>query len=471
MKCKLESKSKALVILSQDLVEVKRERDEYKLMAEQIRDRYHGLKKMVKDFQPNIKGVHSFSPSHPGLSTHMSLVEQISSSTPLASVLLELTEQNKYLLFEVEELKTKLFDAEGDLKLMREQLRSQYQGDVSFAPSSRRTVSFNDAGLESPSHPRNSRTMQEVVDQLETFRNRVTLMERDLQVILDEKEELILSRDSYKRKADRLNRKLNDILRSSPSKTNGDNNSLKVNSNVRGPVSPVDIDSLERENTFLREKLRQTEEEKKLNNLMLSKYKTLLEKSQSNKRNLLFSLGLSSGKPSESSNQMLEETKASVAESSNNSLFPTNVVSSRQIQQFIASNGLNHLEVSSASITHLRNLILALFEALCDKSSALTLHRKNNKLLGKRITELEDKLRQLTTEKVLMLTKSDHVFARGLEAIESVDEPDQSEQLNEDGEETESDAGQEIAIPVELQDDPDESESDVSSVRLNHVDP
>jgi hypothetical protein len=467
MKCKLESKSKALVILSQDLVEVKRERDEYKLMAEQIRDRYHGLKKMVKDFQPNIKGVHGFSLSHPLLSTHMSLVEQIASNTPLANVLLELTEQNKYLLFEVEELKTKLFDAEGDLKLMREQLRSQYQGDVSFAPTSscHRAVSFNDSGLESPNHPRNSRTMQEVVDQLETFRNRVTLMERDLQVILDEKEELILSRDSYKRKSDRLNRKLNDLLR-------------RPSGETKTTPTPIDIDSMERENGFLRDKLRQMEEENKLNTFMLSKYKVLLEKSQSNKRNLLLSLGLSSGSTSPKGSSQQDNTRVyeSVMESSSNrmnsSLFSTNVVSSKQIQQFIASNGLNHLEVSSASITHLRNLILALFEALCDKSSALTLHRKNNKLLGKRITELEDKLRQLTTEKVLMLTKSDDVFPRTLGVIDSVDEPDTSEQLNDDDEDTatESDAGQEIAIPAELnEDDPDEFDSDVSSMKLHET--
>lgn len=479
MKCKLESKSKALVILSQDLVEVKRERDEYKLMAEQIRDRYHGLKKMVKDFQPNLKGVSSSS-NHPLLSTHLSLVEQIASNTPLAHVLLELTEQNKYLLFEVEELKTKLIDAEGDLKLMREQLRAQYQGDMSFSPSSHhhhRVTFSNNSGLEptSPSHRRNSRTMEEVVAQLEAFRNRVSLMERDLQVILDEKEELILSRDSYKRKAERLNRKLNDILRS-PVNTHTDSNlSVVPGKSSTSPV-PIDIDSLERENSFLKDKLRQMEEEKKLNSLMLTKYKSLLEKSQSTKRSLLSSVISSS---SSSSNQDKRNQGSLVngfpsgsgTTTVDNSLFPTNVISSRQIQQFIASNGLNHLEVSSASITHLRSLILALFEALCDKNSALTLHRKNNKLLGRRITELEDKLRQMTTEKVLMLTKSDHVYKpHDLQAIESVDEPDPSEQLNNEEDldtTTDSDAGQEIAIPADLQEEsPEESESDVSTIKV-----
>lgn len=119
LRCKLESKSKALVILSQDLVQVKRERDEYKLMAEQIRDRYQSLKKRIKNFSPNLNLM------NPCDVTHLSLVEQFAANTPLAHVMLELTEQNKYLLFEVEELKTKLADAESDLKLMRQDLKRE----------------------------------------------------------------------------------------------------------------------------------------------------------------------------------------------------------------------------------------------------------------------------------------------------------------------------------------------------------
>lgn len=210
LKCKLESKSKALVILSQDLVEVKRERDEYKLMAEQIRDRYQSLKKRIKNYSPNMNLTS-------GDQAHFSLVEQFATNSPLAHVLLELTEQNKYLLFEVEELKTKLMDAEGDLKMLREQLRatSHYHSDLMMSPASL-SPPFRMRSIDYPpgnSCYRNHRTMEEVVAQLETFRNRVSLMEQDLQSILDEKEDLILSRDSYKRKVERLNGKLNELLR------------------------------------------------------------------------------------------------------------------------------------------------------------------------------------------------------------------------------------------------------------------
>lgn len=387
---------------------MKRERDEYKLMAEQLRDRYQSLKKRIKDPGTNGNLPHSslipYGIGHYDPMTHASLVEQFAANTPLAHVLLELTEQNKYLLFEVEELKTKLIDAEGDLKLLREQLRASYDNDSMLYPH--HPYQLNESPL------RNSRTMEEVVEQLETFRNRVSLMEHDLQIILDEKEELILSRDMYKRKVDRLNRKLNDLLRSPPRVDS--EQSLEDAARGESTMATIDIDSLERENSFLKEKLRQCEEEKKLSDLMLSKYKTLLEKSNS-KRNLLSSIGINAASNKKSDGQ-------ATASQLDNSLIPTNVVSSRQIQQFIASNGLNHLEVSAASVSRLRSLILALFEALCDKSSALSLHKKNNKLLGRRIHELEDKLRQLTTEKVLMLTRTDHIFNSRLGVIESLDE-------------------------------------------------
>ena len=86
----------------------------------------------------------------------------------------------------------------------------------------------------------------------------------------------------------------------------------------------------------------------------------------------------------------------------------TQVISSKQIQAFISSHELNSLPVNEHSITRLRSLLLALFEAFCDKSSALIIHKKNNKLLGRRINELEDKIRELMAkEKVMLLTSRD----------------------------------------------------------------
>ena len=57
-------------------------------------------------------------------------------------------------------------------------------------------------------------------------------MERDLQQVLDEKEELVTERDVYKTKFDRLNQELNYILK-------GDENRI------------VDIDALVMDNKYV----------------------------------------------------------------------------------------------------------------------------------------------------------------------------------------------------------------------------
>ena len=140
----------------------------------------------------------------------------------------------------------------GDLKIVRGQMRTMSQHIDSVAYESRdRNIDIN------------------IISELEFYKNKVILLERDLQSVLDEKEELILSRDSYKLKVDRLNEKLNNLMRSSygdPNETTTDDNRI------------VDIDSLFMENRFLKEKIKSFEEEKKLISLRLTKYKEILEK-------------------------------------------------------------------------------------------------------------------------------------------------------------------------------------------------
>lgn len=373
MKCKLDSKSKALLILSQDLMSCQRERDEYKLMAEQIRDKYSRLKKVLLT-----TSTEQLMMSSQGLMG--------SASIPLTQVLLELTDQNKFLLFEVEELKSKLSDSESDLKLLREQLRNlrniqRFESDGEPLGTLRAESTMSSQGLVD----------EAILEQLESFRNKVLLMERDLQLILEEKEELICSRDGYKRKVQRLNQQLNQLLNS------------KTDQIQEGKNSILDIDSVVTENLFLKEKLKALEEEKRLNVSTMNKYKALLEKSSkspSGGYNTILNSITRSLNPVQASFKISEENESLDVMSPN-----TQVISSKQIQAFISSHELNSLPVNEHSITRLRSLLLALFEAFCDKSSALIIHKKNNKLLGRRINELEDKIRELMAkEKVMLLT-------------------------------------------------------------------
>lgn len=48
-KRKLESKKEALLILSKELDTCQQERDQYKLMANQLRERHQGLKKKYRE--------------------------------------------------------------------------------------------------------------------------------------------------------------------------------------------------------------------------------------------------------------------------------------------------------------------------------------------------------------------------------------------------------------------------------------
>ncbi len=168
-----------------------------------------------------------------------------------------------------------------------------------------------------------------IISELEFYKNKVILLERDLQSVLDEKEELILSRDSYKLKVDRLNENLNNIMRSTCSSDANEDHRI------------VDIDSLFMENRFLKERIKSFEEEKQLISMRLSKYKEILEKKRFD------------------STKGILSTKDSL---SSTPLPAGNVINTRQIEQFISTDALNNMEVSATNLAQLRNLVLALFD-------------------------------------------------------------------------------------------------------------
>ncbi|XP_053201428.1 serine/threonine-protein kinase pakA-like [Panonychus citri] len=442
LRCKLDSKARASVILSQDLLECKRERDEYKLMYDQIKERYGGLKRRIEGLGANFMGINE-DPNN-------------LTSASFAQILCQLNKQNKMLLYELEEVKTKLIDAEGDVRLLRGQINSMKRrpgqlvnlhltnsnnNPMTPPPSSSTTTpitttinngnnsnhnvsncgnnlssicSNKGTNLNSdlidknvgqstdcptPSSPlvvttinsssipwiKDKDDKESLVAQLEMIKQRNCLLEKDMQSLLDEKEELIMIRDAYKAKAERLNGRLNNLLREQSDDQSGDNiNDTKT----------VDIDSLINENNFLREKISQLEEEKKRLKSLCSKYRNILEKSTPSTSSSMFS-SLKSSSSSDSKSKLLADHQAL-----------SNVISSKQVQAFIASNNLNNLQLSQATLVHLKSLVIALFESLTDKSSALALQRKNNRLLGERLEELEEKIKQLKArEKVFFLMK------------------------------------------------------------------
>ncbi|KDR08927.1 hypothetical protein L798_00581, partial [Zootermopsis nevadensis] len=298
---KLQSKSEALLILSKDLDQCRTERDQFKLMAEQLQDRYSMLKKKSHDMVNRRCG------------------------KSLAQVLGESTEQNKALRIELEDLRQKLRDAHGDIKILLLEIITSNPDVIILMP----VVYEAECNL--------NLIWDEMIFMfffICQVSNCVVLqctqMRTDLQAVLDEKEELVTERDAYKCKVHRLNHELNALLK-------GDSKKL------------VDVDSLVMENRYLKERLQQAEEEKDMSNQALSKYKSMLDKKRS---------------------------KGTVKLGTNNTGM---VMSHKQVQQLLERGTSAQLPNTAATLSDLKSLCLALLEALGDKVLALAHQKKANR--------------------------------------------------------------------------------------------
>uniref|UniRef100_A0A9L0SZF2 Coiled-coil domain containing 149 n=1 Tax=Equus caballus TaxID=9796 RepID=A0A9L0SZF2_HORSE len=99
-KRKLESKKEALLILSKELDTCQQERDQYKLMANQLRERHQSLKKKHREL---IDGDPSIPPEK-------------RKQANLAQLLRDCQDRNKHLGEEIKELQQRLGEVQGDNK-------------------------------------------------------------------------------------------------------------------------------------------------------------------------------------------------------------------------------------------------------------------------------------------------------------------------------------------------------------------
>uniref|UniRef100_A0A5F8H7T6 Coiled-coil domain containing 149 n=1 Tax=Monodelphis domestica TaxID=13616 RepID=A0A5F8H7T6_MONDO len=99
-KRKLESKKEALLILSKELDTCQQERDQYKLMANQLRERHQSLKKKYREL---IDGDPSIPPEK-------------RKQANLAQLLSDSRDRNKHLGEEIKELQQRLGEIQGDNK-------------------------------------------------------------------------------------------------------------------------------------------------------------------------------------------------------------------------------------------------------------------------------------------------------------------------------------------------------------------
>ncbi|XP_042530678.1 coiled-coil domain-containing protein 149 isoform X2 [Dipodomys spectabilis] len=230
-KRKLESKKEALLILSKELDTCQQERDQYKLMANQLRERHQSLKKKYREL---IDGDPSLPPEK-------------RKQANLAQLLRDSQDRNKHLGEEVKELQQRLGEVQGDNKLLRMTIAKQRLGD-------------EEIGVRHfAAHER-----EDLVQQLERAKEQIESLEHDLQASVDELQDVKEERASYQDKVERLNQELNHILGGHESRI-------------------IDVDALCMENRYLQERLKQLHEEVTLLKSNIAKYKNALERRKNSK--------------------------------------------------------------------------------------------------------------------------------------------------------------------------------------------
>ncbi|XP_015250417.1 PREDICTED: coiled-coil domain-containing protein 149-B-like isoform X2 [Cyprinodon variegatus] len=224
-KRKLESKKEALLILSKELDSCQQERDQYKLMANQLRERHQALKKKYREL----------------IDGDICLPPDKRNQVNLSQLLRDSRERNSQLSEEVKELKQRLLEAQGDNKLLRMTITKQRLGD-------------EEVGVRHfPAHER-----EDLVKQLEQAREQNEVLVHSVKSLTDELQDVRAERDVFQQKAHRLNTEMNHIMGSDESRF-------------------LDIDALCMENRYLHERFSQLQEEVHLLKANLVKYKSALE--------------------------------------------------------------------------------------------------------------------------------------------------------------------------------------------------
>ncbi|XP_024144264.1 coiled-coil domain-containing protein 149-A isoform X3 [Oryzias melastigma] len=213
-------------LVSEELDTCQQERDQYKLMANQLRERHQGLKKKYREL---IDGDPSLPPEK-------------RNQVNLAQLLRDSRERVKQLSEEVKDLTQRLAEAQGDNKLLRMTITKQRLGD-------------DEVGVRHfPAHER-----EDLVCQLERAGLQMEEMENSIKALTDELQDVKAERNVFKEKADRLNVELNHILGNHESRI-------------------IDVDALCMENRYLHDRFTQLQEEVTLLKSNIMKYKTALER-------------------------------------------------------------------------------------------------------------------------------------------------------------------------------------------------
>lgn len=210
---KLQSKIEALNILKKELEKYELERDQFKLMAETLQMRYSAMKSSLEEQESN------------GLDW--------SGGSSVRAILTETRQKNIALQSEVDTLRQRLSELDGDIRLLRKK-----NLDLSHL-SQMSVITATDSSWNNEK--------SNFIAQLECLKKQNAQLKYDIKSVLDEKEEIITERDAYKCKSHRLNYELNVALKND------------------GPEAKLlDLDALVLENKLLQERLHTRDQEFKM---------------------------------------------------------------------------------------------------------------------------------------------------------------------------------------------------------------
>lgn len=146
MQRKLQSKIEALNIVKRQMEQYRVERDQFKLMAETLQLRYSAIKKSLNDSQSMDYGI------------------QLGQASSVASMVSETREKNIALNTEVEALRQRVDELQGDVDVLRRKLVSKVKQERS-----------NSGSEASENGDFSTKEKFELIAQLETIKKKVGL--------------------------------------------------------------------------------------------------------------------------------------------------------------------------------------------------------------------------------------------------------------------------------------------------------
>ncbi|XP_065092686.1 coiled-coil domain-containing protein 149 [Ochlerotatus camptorhynchus] len=319
---KLQSKVEALKIMRNELEKYRSERDQFKLMAETLQMRYSAIKSSLNSPEFQAAGF-----------SHSSAINLLVNQT---------RERNLSLSTEVEALRQRVHELEGDIEVLRTR-------NCDLQAVFNKMKSAEDAKLKDCNGVVWQEEKSKLIAQMENLKKKNAQLQYDFRSLLDEKEDVVMERDAYKCKAHRLNHELSVMLK-------GDKSQQKI----------VDIDGLILENKYQQEKITNLENELELSRQSATKYKNMLD---TKRKKGIIKLGTNNNQ---------------------------RVMSHSQVKDLLERGTVEELPLKAATISELKSLCLALLDNVNDKSLALSHQKKTNKLLAAKISELEQRIHALT---------------------------------------------------------------------------